>query len=350
MGQPANDHEMNSPLAAHYETLGLPESATFGEIKKARRRLAKKLHPDLIHSKPNLQRKNEEKLKQVNLAADILEAHLSANTNRISAAQTEEDAKRAARKKRRAAERERARQNRRVFSQVHRLAKRGNAEAQYRVAMMHRDGLGCIRNKGESFRWFTKAATNGDPRSAIFLGFACAWGINMPVDHLKAIKLYEAAAKKGFGEAHFQLGLMHYFGIGVKQEFELAVKFYRNAIDQGYKVCEGHPDTCDHYRKETPKEYFKRYNWFALAVQRATRVRARILGDCSDVTPPNDLVFLVRELSDELAAKGPVHPNPSAQLKLFETASDSLAAIVLAVNWEADKYYDMEGLGPPDEF
>ena len=63
---------------------------------------------------------------------------------------------------------------------------------------------------------------------------------------------------------------MHYFGIGVKQEFDQAVKCYRYAVDQGYKVNEDHPDTCGHYRKETPKEYFKRCKWYVLAVRRAT--------------------------------------------------------------------------------
>ncbi len=67
-------------------------------------------------------------------------------------------------------------------------------------------------------------------------------------------------------------------------------------------------------------------------------------------TPPNELVSFVRGLSDELAAKAPAYLRPSAQLKLLETAADCLAAIELAVNWEAEKLYGVEGLGPFDEF
>jgi hypothetical protein len=67
-------------------------------------------------------------------------------------------------------------------------------------------------------------------------------------------------------------------------------------------------------------------------------------------TPPNKLVTSVRALSDELAAKAPAYLRPSAQLKLLHTAADCLAAIELGVNWEAEKLYGVEALGPFDEF
>jgi hypothetical protein len=67
-------------------------------------------------------------------------------------------------------------------------------------------------------------------------------------------------------------------------------------------------------------------------------------------TPPNELAAAVRSLSDELAAKAPAYLRPSAQLKLLHTAADCLSAIELAVNWEAEKLYGVEGLGPFDEF
>jgi hypothetical protein len=67
-------------------------------------------------------------------------------------------------------------------------------------------------------------------------------------------------------------------------------------------------------------------------------------------TPPNEVVAAVRGLSDELAAKAPAYLRPSVQLKLIDTAADCLAVIELAVNWEAEKLYGVEGLGPFDEF
>jgi len=67
-------------------------------------------------------------------------------------------------------------------------------------------------------------------------------------------------------------------------------------------------------------------------------------------SPANDLVALVRRLSEELTASAPAYLRPSAQLKLLLTPADCLAVLELAVNWEAEKLYGVEGLGPVDEF
>jgi hypothetical protein len=64
----------------------------------------------------------------------------------------------------------------------------------------------------------------------------------------------------------------------------------------------------------------------------------------------NDLVAFVRKLSDELTAKAPKYLQPSTRLRLLSTAADCLAVIELAVNWEVEKLYGVEGLGPFNEF
>ena len=46
----------------------------------------------------------------------------------------------------------------------------------------------------------------------------------------------------------------------------------------------------------------------------------------------------------------PEYLKPNAQMLLLETAQDCLDTIQLAVNWEAEKLYNVEGLGPFDEF
>ena len=66
--------------------------------------------------------------------------------------------------------------------------------------------------------------------------------------------------------------------------------------------------------------------------------------------PPHELVSFCRELATELTAQAPAYLKPSAQLRLVDTADACLKTIELAVNWEAEKLYDVEGLGPFDEF
>jgi hypothetical protein len=58
----------------------------------------------------------------------------------------------------------------------------------------------------------------------------------------------------------------------------------------------------------------------------------------------------VRELSRQLLDAGPTYLRPSAQTTLLTTAADCLHILELAVNWQAERLYGVEGLGPFDDF
>ena len=66
--------------------------------------------------------------------------------------------------------------------------------------------------------------------------------------------------------------------------------------------------------------------------------------------PSHTLANEVRALAGELAKSAPVYLKPSAQQQLLATPESCLAVIELAVNWEAEKLYGIEGGGPFDEF
>jgi len=67
-------------------------------------------------------------------------------------------------------------------------------------------------------------------------------------------------------------------------------------------------------------------------------------------TPSHDLIAFVRQVGRSLMKAVPEYLKPNAQMLLLETAQDCLDTIQLAVNWEAEKLYNVEGLGPFDEF
>lgn len=70
----------------------------------------------------------------------------------------------------------------------------------------------------------------------------------------------------------------------------------------------------------------------------------------SNTPPPNPLVARTREIAAELRDGAPAYLHPSAQQILLETPRDCLAILENAVNWEAERLYGVEGLGPFDEF
>lgn len=66
--------------------------------------------------------------------------------------------------------------------------------------------------------------------------------------------------------------------------------------------------------------------------------------------PSQTLAAFCRATKDALVAGAPAYLKPAAQEQLLATPSACLAVIELAVNWEAEKLYGAEGLGPFDEF
>ena len=67
-------------------------------------------------------------------------------------------------------------------------------------------------------------------------------------------------------------------------------------------------------------------------------------------TPPDDLVAECRKIEASLAAGAPAYLRPPAQAVTYQSPDDCLAIIERAVNWEAERLYGVEGLGPFDEF
>lgn len=66
--------------------------------------------------------------------------------------------------------------------------------------------------------------------------------------------------------------------------------------------------------------------------------------------PSQTLAAFCRAAKDALVAGAPAYLRPDAQEQLLATPTSCLAVIERTVNWEAEKLYDVEGLGPFDEF
>src|ERR1700722_8011699 len=72
----------NLTLAECFAILKLPQTASFEEIKAARVRIIREIHPDQYADKPWLRQVAEEELKKVNAAFDVLERHFSQSSPR----------------------------------------------------------------------------------------------------------------------------------------------------------------------------------------------------------------------------------------------------------------------------
>ncbi|MEX4056507.1 sel1 repeat family protein [Haemophilus influenzae] len=76
-------------------------------------------------------------------------------------------------------------------------------------------------------------AEQGDAISQFLLGGMYEEGLGVKQDYFEAVKWFRKAAEQGYAKAQASLGSMYYKGHGVKQDYFEAVKWYRKAAEQG---------------------------------------------------------------------------------------------------------------------
>lgn len=80
-------------------------------------------------------------------------------------------------------------------------AEKGNAEAQYNLALMYDEGDGVKQDKAESVKWYLKSAEQGLPESQYNLGIMYENGEGVTQNHEEAVKLFQEAVRQGFKNA-----------------------------------------------------------------------------------------------------------------------------------------------------
>ena len=88
------------------------------------------------------------------------------------------------------------------------LAQSGNAEAQYRMAIMAQNGLGMVENELLAFRFMREAAESGMGLAQHGLGFMYLQGECVSQNAKKALSWFEKAADQGLQGAMTTIGMM----------------------------------------------------------------------------------------------------------------------------------------------
>jgi TPR repeat protein len=113
-------------------------------------------------------------------------------------------------------------------------AEQGLEEAQVVLAMWLAAGeYGVTKNPEASFRWYLKAAEQGNPLAQAALGDAFYQGLDAEKNEEEAIKWLTKAAEQGNPNAQFSLGAAYYEGAGgVRVDKAESVKWLQLAADQ----------------------------------------------------------------------------------------------------------------------
>jgi TPR repeat protein len=113
------------------------------------------------------------------------------------------------------------------------LAEQGNAEAQYNLAILYRQGKGVMQDQELALQWFQKAAKQGLASAEYYLGHLYDTGDSVNKDAAVAFDWYKKAAEKGNPLAQSNLGVAYANGEGVGQDIIKAYVWFSLSASQG---------------------------------------------------------------------------------------------------------------------
>ena len=116
---------------------------------------------------------------------------------------------------------------------VAKAAEAGNAVAMLRLALLYDQGDGVKQSSKMAFVWYEKASALGEPESQNQMGTYYEVALGGVENWDLAAKLWQASAQQGWTKGQFSYARAFQFGIGVPQNRQMAIAWYRKAAAQG---------------------------------------------------------------------------------------------------------------------
>ncbi|MFT7006753.1 MAG: TPR repeat protein [Colwellia sp.] len=125
-----------------------------------------------------------------------------------------------------------------AIEQFRPLVVEGYAPAEYQMAIVYQHGYGVAKDGLKALALFELAAKQNYSDAQFELALIYSEGKLVPQDLKKAYALTYKAAKKGLASAQFNLAVMFANGTGIKQNDFKASRWYQNAADQNYALAQ----------------------------------------------------------------------------------------------------------------
>ena len=125
-----------------------------------------------------------------------------------------------------------------LFDFQMKMAKKGNAEAEFKVGEMYETGFGVKKDMKEAKNWITKSAGQGHETAKFKLLY---WDIEkngITKVNKAGVDVLVAEAEGGNPQAQFYVGKMHANGVGVKKNSTVAIGWLNKAALVGVLAAE----------------------------------------------------------------------------------------------------------------
>lgn len=144
----------------------------------------------------------------------------------------------------------------------------GSSYAQLWVGVFYDRGLGVDVNYTEAAKWYQMAAEQDNADALGNLALLYKNGCGVEQDLQKAIELNMQAIKNGNNTAIGNLGSLYHFAPAGIQSYQLARKYYEEAISLGTEQCNVYNNMGILYAdgKGVPQDYFKAEQYYLKAI------------------------------------------------------------------------------------
>ena len=119
------------------------------------------------------------------------------------------------------------------IEEVRPKAEAGDADAQYKLALIYENGIGVEPSPREAFAWYEKAIRQGHVEAMTALGDMYFDGAGSEPDPSMATFWYLKAADKGHANAQAKIGYAYAIGLAVQQDSALAYYWLTRAVREG---------------------------------------------------------------------------------------------------------------------
>ena len=146
-------------------------------------------------------------------------------------------------------------------------AAKGDAAAQYAVAIRYADGIGTKADPKEAAKWLERAAASGLAPAQYRFAAMYERGVGVDKDLDRARSWYAAAAEKGNVKAMHNLAVSVSGRDGGQPDYPLAVKWYGEAANHGLADSQFNLGILAEHGLGMTKTLSEAYKWFSLAAK-----------------------------------------------------------------------------------
>jgi len=248
-------------LADHYDTLELPEDVDYKQARQHKNDLLLVWHPDKHQKNERVQKKAEQKTRDINEAWQAVETHLKrkkpkdSSDSRRSTSREKSDP-RNGRTRSPAASGQRNLRTNKILPKVVASAAAllvaimvstnaswstkeswkchfGDADACWGLGLAYSVGVDVDQDLLRAAELYEKACAGGDTRGCNDLALIYGKGEGVVTDAARAAELYEQACTGGNDHGCFNLGVLYNRGDGVAKNQAAAKRYFAKACEMG---------------------------------------------------------------------------------------------------------------------